>query len=598
VDTSTGQFLSALVDERYAGGGGGGVDPDDVGYDIVVAVGQSNASRTGSPVLVDVYDTPNPRIWQYAASGTYANKIIKAVDPLYFPAADLGEWVCNAMQFSREWIKRVSVNRQVLIVPAAVGGSSLVGGSWAVGGTYYNDTVTLTNAALTAAGANSRVVAFLWIQGEYESTVGTTQAAYAAALDPMIAGLRAAITGASGAPFVVGSMVPEWRNAPNGSSLAIHAAHVDTPNRVANTFFVDGPTGMNEGSGGIHYTAEGQREMGKRMCEALWAADAAPPAPTGLDATPGVASVALTWVGVTATPPVSDYVVQYKTSASGTWLTFSDGTSTTPAATVTGLVDETPYDFRVEAVNSVGTGAASSTVSATPTSTTPLPDPTYLIDARELGLSAGASITTWADLSDNTASNDVTQSSSGARPTFRTTGLGGGPSVEFDGGDSLGVNSIPNFFTDGNGDFTVAVVASVTTLGVDPRGLIALRDDANGFYHVVVLSDGTISFSTLAGGGSGSNASTGAISTSTPFLFIGTRDSSGAKAYLNGTTGTPGSALANVSQSGIWPLTIGRVSDSLWPHNGHIAYAAMWAGVLTTPEREALEEQLMDDFGI
>lgn len=43
-------------------------------------------------------------------------------------------------------------------------------------------------------------------------------------------------------------------------------------------------------------------------------------------------------------------------SNAGSWGTFSDGTSGTPGATVTGLTNDTDYDFRVAAVNSVGQG--------------------------------------------------------------------------------------------------------------------------------------------------------------------------------------------------------------------------------------------------
>lgn len=92
-----------------------------------------------------------------------------------------------------------------------------------------------------------------------------------------------------------------------------------------------------------------------------------PAAPTSLTATAGSAEVALAWTAPTvlSVTPVTDYIVQYSTNGS-TWTTFSDGTSTTTSATVTGLTNGTAYTFRVAAVNNVGTGAYATSGSVTP----------------------------------------------------------------------------------------------------------------------------------------------------------------------------------------------------------------------------------------
>ena len=108
-----------------------------------------------------------------------------------------------------------------------------------------------------------------------------------------------------------------------------------------------------------------------------------PGAPSGVSAVAGDGSVVLSWVAPsTGGAAISDYVVQYRTSGSSAWSTFVHPVSTVPSATVTGLVDGTGYDFQVSAVNSVGTGAASAVVSATPVAATGggpqlLPDPGF-----------------------------------------------------------------------------------------------------------------------------------------------------------------------------------------------------------------------------
>lgn len=58
---------------------------------------------------------------------------------------------------------------------------------------------------------------------------------------------------------------------------------------------------------------------------------------------------------------ITDYVIQWAIASSGTWNTFVDGTSTTAATTVTGLTASTSYDYRVAAVNAIGTGTTSAT---------------------------------------------------------------------------------------------------------------------------------------------------------------------------------------------------------------------------------------------
>jgi hypothetical protein len=221
--------------------------------------------------------------------------------------------------------------------------------------------------------------------------------------------------------------------------------------------------------------------------------------------------------------------------------------------------------------------------------------PTSLIDARELGLSAGASVSTWADLSANAVALDVTQATSGSQPTFRTTGLDGGPSVEFDGGDSLALPVAPNGVIGGDATYTVVCVFTVTNVS-SIRGLFGLRDDSAGLFHLVALTDSTYSFSTL--NGSTSNAAASPVTLNTPTLLIGTRDSSGAKLYLNGVQGTDGASGAVSGNGTGFPFTVGRISNGLWNHLGHVAYAAIYNEVLSTDEREALEAELMADFGI
>ncbi len=102
------------------------------------------------------------------------------------------------------------------------------------------------------------------------------------------------------------------------------------------------------------------------------APNSAPAAPSSLAGVGFNQSVRLTWTapGFNGGEAITDYVVEYATTAAGsntpTWTTFVDGVSVTTSATVTGLTNATQYQFRVSAVNVIGRGAASATITVAP----------------------------------------------------------------------------------------------------------------------------------------------------------------------------------------------------------------------------------------
>ena len=98
-------------------------------------------------------------------------------------------------------------------------------------------------------------------------------------------------------------------------------------------------------------------------------------APTSVYGTSGNAQVSLSWYAPSSNggAAITDYLVQYSTSSSGSFTPFSDGTSTTTTATVTGLTNNTVYYFKVAAVNSAGTSSYSDvSASVTPRSVPPV----------------------------------------------------------------------------------------------------------------------------------------------------------------------------------------------------------------------------------
>ena len=130
--------------------------------------------------------------------------------------------------------------------------------------------------------------------------------------------------------------------------------------------------------------------------------------------TPDDAQAVLTW-NAPASPDtaITDYLVDYKTSASSTWTPVKDGITAATGATVTGLTNGTAYDFRVTADSAVGPGGISATVTATPRT---VPDaPTAVLT----GYSNAAVTLTWTAPTGN-GGNPV----NGYRVRYRDTGTG------------------------------------------------------------------------------------------------------------------------------------------------------------------------------
>lgn len=127
-----------------------------------------------------------------------------------------------------------------------------------------------------------------------------------------------------------------------------------------------GEPALNYADGVIYYKNSSGAIVAFGGGDALLRSLFVPPAPTSVTATAGNAQAAVSWTApsVLAQTPITDFVVQYSSNSGSSWTTFSDGTSATASATVTGLTNGTAYTFRVAAVNGAGQGAWSTASSA------------------------------------------------------------------------------------------------------------------------------------------------------------------------------------------------------------------------------------------
>lgn len=259
---------------------------------IIVLAGQSNQVGYGAN-RDTATDINYPGIYQYgsATSVPSAPAVDTTIAPLYHNDAvmqlgNAGNTGTTSYLSPGEYMAREAIEsgyaHKVLLVPGARGSTpldSFVDPSWRPGDPagyqLYEAMITQANAAIAAASSHgdfagmATEVVFSWVQGEQDATNNVSQATYAADMASLISGLRARITGAGNAKFIIGSMVPNyWLS--NGANYdpamdLINRAHVQASLENADTFYAMGADG-NITNNGRHYgTAALIRDQGRRM---------------------------------------------------------------------------------------------------------------------------------------------------------------------------------------------------------------------------------------------------------------------------------------------------------------------------------------------
>lgn len=158
-----------------------------------------------------------------------------------------------------------------------------------------------------------------------------------------------------------------------------------------------------------------------------------PPAPTGLTATSGVASVQLAWTAAAGATSYNVYMGS-QAGAEGTTAVLT-GVTGTSASLTSGLTPGTSYYFTVKTVGALGLSAASNEVSATPTTAAP---PANLsanpdVDSVDLSWTASTGATSYAVYMGSAAGGESTTAvASGITGTRATiTGLTAGTKYYF-----------------------------------------------------------------------------------------------------------------------------------------------------------------------
>lgn len=307
------------------------VNPHDPGFDIILALGQSNAVGMDSPL--SALDIVDPRIFSfgcyYNEAATY-KKITQAVDPLRhnfaqatLPTAGNGAGLGPVSWLARTYAGMIPSNRKVLIVPCARSSTKLFADTreWfpgdgsvgsgvalgAAGSTLLDNAINQATLAVAEAQLlypNSRVVGITWNQGEGDADwYGLSlQLNYAGALKTLIQAIQTRVPTAANAWFVIGGLIPEniadTTNKPGYA--AIDAAHRTVAAEVPRCAFVPGPAGYKMPDN-LHYTAAGQRILGCAMASAIPTAMLS----RGVDATAPVTRSATVYASATSVVAVA-----------------------------------------------------------------------------------------------------------------------------------------------------------------------------------------------------------------------------------------------------------------------------------------------------
>lgn len=230
--------------------------PDKQNLWVFILAGQSNMAGRG---LVEPQDTiPNERILTINKSGD----LIVAKEPLHFYESTMAGLDCG-LSFARELLNDIPDNTSLLVIPTAVGGSSIM--QWLNDSTFRGVPLMSNFVEKLAIGkAHGTVKGILWHQGENDALTEEGVNLYQGRLKRLIEKFRQKADDPS-LPVIMGELASFADNNKNWQRIntKIRTYHETDQN----TAVVE--TGDLKHNGDkIHFDSEGQRTMGKRFAEA------------------------------------------------------------------------------------------------------------------------------------------------------------------------------------------------------------------------------------------------------------------------------------------------------------------------------------------
>lgn len=221
---------------------------------VFILAGQSNMAGRG---LVEPQDTiPSERIITINKNG----KVIIAKEPLHFYEPTLTGLDCG-LSFGSAIVKEVPSKISVLLIPTAVGGSSI--SQWLGDSTHRNVKLLTNFKEKVAIGKKyGTIKGILWHQGESDTNPNDAPR-YRERLDKLFKKFRIA-AGNEKLPILIGELgsYSDNKNWAVVNGLIHLCAESDNHTAVITT------TDLKDKGDALHFNSEGQRILGQRFAQA------------------------------------------------------------------------------------------------------------------------------------------------------------------------------------------------------------------------------------------------------------------------------------------------------------------------------------------
>jgi Carbohydrate esterase, sialic acid-specific acetylesterase len=219
---------------------------------VFILAGQSNMAGRG---LIEPQDTvTNSKIFTINKNG----EIILAKEPLHFYEPTLANLDCG-LSFGKELVKHIPKNIQILLIPTAVGGSSI--SQWINDSTFRKVKLYSNFEEKVKIGKERGTIkGILWHQGESDSK-GENVGLYEGRLKILFEKFRNTV-GNNSLPILIGELGSFSRNKPGWKAINEHIYHYASTDK--NVSIITTQDFKHKGDS-IHFNSEGQREMGKRF---------------------------------------------------------------------------------------------------------------------------------------------------------------------------------------------------------------------------------------------------------------------------------------------------------------------------------------------